>query len=68
MAQEVVNLEVLLAKIKAKGISLGKLSTLSGISKPMLSLMFNRKRNMSVNKLNKILEVCELTLENISQN
>lgn len=50
-----------------RDISLGKLSKITGISKSHLSLMFNGKRNMTVKKLNLILEACNINAVDISQ-
>lgn len=64
MAHE-INLDTLKLVLKKKGITLLKLSEMTGISTPHLSMMFAGKRNMSVEKLNKILIVTDTLLDEI---
>lgn len=52
--------------VEIRQISLGKLSEMTGISKPMLSMMFNGKRNMSISKLNQILEACNISIRDVT--
>lgn len=62
-----INVELLYSKIKDSGISFKELSKKTGISAPHLSMMFNNKRNITVKKLNKILEVMKIDVKDISK-
>lgn len=66
MAQE-INLELLHQELKLKGFTFLKLSALTGISAPHLSMMFAGKRNMTIVKLNKILEATGIEIEKIAK-
>lgn len=67
MARKEIDIELLNKELKHKNITLSELSELTNISKSHLSLMLNDKRNMSVKKLNKILEVTNINLKDISR-
>ena len=60
-----INVDLLYEKIKESGISFRELSEKTGISTPHLSLMFRDKRNITVKKLNKILEVTHINIKDI---
>ena len=62
-----VNIQLLYDKIKEKNISFRQLAGKTGISTSHLSMMFTGKRNMTVKKLNKILEVTGIPIEDISE-
>lgn len=67
MARKEIDIALLNNQLKCKNITLSKLSKLTNISKAHLSLMLNEKRNMSVKKLNTILEVTNINLKDISR-
>lgn len=60
-----INVDLLYKKIKESGISFKELSDKTGISTPHLSMMFKNKRNITVKKLNKILEVTHIDIKDI---
>ncbi len=60
-----INVDLLYEKIKESGISFKELSEKTGISAPHLSMMFRDKRNITVKKLNKILEVTHINIKDI---
>lgn len=62
-----INVDLLYNKIKERGISFRELSRQTGISTAHLSLMFNDKRNITVKKLNKILEVTHIDIKDITK-
>lgn len=62
-----INVNLLVDKIKKSGISLHQLSRETGISVSHLSMMFSNKRNITVKKLNKILEVTHINIKDISE-
>lgn len=62
-----INVNLLVDKIKKSGISLHQLSRETGISASHLSMMFSNKRNITVKKLNKILEVTHINIKDISE-
>lgn len=62
-----INVDLLVDKIKQSGISLHQLSKQTGISVSHLSMMFNNKRNITVKKLNKILEVTHINIKDITE-
>lgn len=61
-----INIDLLYKKIKDSGISFRELSNKTGISTAHLSMMFMHKRNMTVSKLNKILEVTKIDIKDVS--
>ena len=62
-----VNIDKLHKKIKESGMSIRQLAIKTGMSEPHLSMMFKGKRNMSVRKLNKILEIAQIDIKDISE-
>jgi len=66
MAQK-INVGLLKKELSIKNISLRTLSRDTGISLPHLSMMFNGKRNMSIAKLNVILNVAGIDIDNITE-
>ena len=60
-----INIDLLYKKIKESGISFKELSDKTGISTPHLSMMFKNKRNITIKKLNKILEVTHIDIKDI---
>lgn len=60
-----INIDLLYSKIKESGISFRELSKKTGISASHLSMMFNHKRNITVKKLNKIIEVMKIDVKDI---
>lgn len=62
-----INVNLLVDKLKQSGISLHQLARETGISVSHLSMMFSNKRNITVKKLNKILEVTHINIKDISE-
>lgn len=60
-----IDVNKLYDRIKEMGISLRELSKLTGISSSHLCSMFKGNRNMSVNKLNIILEATNIKINEI---
>lgn len=60
-----INIDLLYKKIKESGISFKEISDKTGISTPHLSMMFKSKRNITVKKLNKILEATRIDIKDI---
>lgn len=60
-----ININVLYDKIKDSGMSFKQLSNKTGISAPHLSMMLKGKRNITVNKLNKILSATKIDIKDI---
>lgn len=51
--------------LKEKNISYHMLSRRTGISVSLLSMMFSGKRNITINKLNLILDAASININNI---
>lgn len=60
-----INLKLLKEAIADRNLSYHMVSRRTGISVSLLSLMFNGKRNMTVAKLNMILEATGVNISNI---
>lgn len=62
-----IDVDLLYSKIKQKDIKLSYISAMTGISQPHLCLMFNQKRNITVAKLNKIIEATKIDINDITK-
>lgn len=62
-----ININLLYKKIKDSGMSFKELSEKTGISAPHLCLMFKHKRNMTIEKLNKILEATKTDIDELTK-
>lgn len=60
-----INIDLLYSKIKDLNITLRQLSNLTGMSAAHLSMMFSGKRNITIKKLNKILDATKINIKDI---
>lgn len=62
-----IDVDLLYSKIKEKDIKLNDIANITGISSAHLCLMFKQKRNITVDKLNKIIEATKIDINDITK-
>ena len=62
-----IDVDLLYSKIKEKDIKLNDIAAMTGISSAHLCLMFNQKRNITVDKLNKIIAATKIDINDITK-